>query len=653
MINDLAPIPTPEYARSAMKLLVSNVSMSDVGFRQRPGWGIVLLGLVGWQTLTTLSLFDADRSGRSLLDDRPILNGMHPLHWYHAVLGGRSWREGGFGSCYDPSFQAGYPKTPVFDAGSRPGELFVLLGGEQAASYKVGLACCCLMVPIVFAVAARWLGCGPGTACLTAAFAILWWWSGPVQRLLEEGHTDWLWAGMALVAHTALTIRFHLTASWADWLGLLLTAAVGWFSHPIVWLGFGLLFVPFFVIVATGHSVLWSLALWGAWGLGVGVNLPWLMDWWRHCWIQVPLPLDPASTLQVSFTQWLTRQVGADGADRGLAAFLLGLGLWGNLAWIIRRRWSTGGMFAATALLLPALSLGSAFWQPFEAIGLSKLLVLAGFFAVIPCASGLSDLANFLGRMTRHPVRGAALVFTAMAVLVVAFDGDVQTIVQRARQARPWHIGLNRDQHRLVATLRAATRPEARILWEERPEHPTPNWSALLPLYTERAFVGGLDSHARVDHAHARLTSTELAGRPLDDWTDSELSDFCERYNIGYIVCWSPKPLQRFRNWSSVSPMVPVRDWGEGWLMEVRRLPSFILKGKARVVQIDARRIALAEVEPEDGVLVLSLHYQDGFRITPNDIVAEREPDPDDPIPRLRLRIPRPTLRVMLTWGRP
>lgn len=636
-----------------MKSAVSNDSVIDVGFRQRPGWAIVLLGLVGWQTLTTLSLFDADRSGRSLLDDRPILNGLHPLHFYHATLGARSWRDGGFGLCYDPWFQAGYPKTPVFDAGSRPGELFLLIGGDSAASYKMGLALCCILVPVIVAVVARWLQCGPGTACLAAGIAIFWWWSGPSQRLLTEGHTDWLLAGLVLLLHTALTIRFHRTSSFLDWLGLAATAALGWFFHPIVWLGFGCLYLAFFVLVATAHSVVWSLALWLAWSLGIAVNAPWLVEWWRFCWIQMPLPFDPRQTLQVSLEAWFTQQLGAGLADRALAVFVLGLGWWGTLAWLIRGHTSSGLTFAATAILLPLLSLGSAFWQPLEAIGLSKLLVLAGFFAVVPCASGLRDLSEFLGRLTRHPIRGAALVLAALAGLVVGHQTEAEAVWRQARQARPWHVGLNRDQHQLVATLRAATRPEARILWEERPDHPTPSWSALLPVYTERAFLGGLDPQARVDYAHARLTSTHLAGRPLDEWTDSELSDFCERYNVGYVVCWSPKALQRFRAWPGASPVVPLRDWGDGWLLEIRRLPSFILKGKAQVAQLDARRIALAEVEPENGVLVLSLHYQEGFRITPNHIQAEREPDPDDPIPRLRLRIPTPTLRVTLTWGRP
>ena len=60
-----------------------------------------------------------------MLDDRPIVSGGHPLHLYHGFLGARSLRERGTASCYDPAFNAGYPKTPVFDSGSRPAELML------------------------------------------------------------------------------------------------------------------------------------------------------------------------------------------------------------------------------------------------------------------------------------------------------------------------------------------------------------------------------------------------------------------------------------------------------------------------------------------------------------------------------------------------
>ena len=47
------------------------------------------------------------------------------------VLGAEAFAERSTPCCYDPAFQAGYPKTPVFDSGSRPAELFLFLAGAR------------------------------------------------------------------------------------------------------------------------------------------------------------------------------------------------------------------------------------------------------------------------------------------------------------------------------------------------------------------------------------------------------------------------------------------------------------------------------------------------------------------------------------------
>ena len=70
----------------------------------------------------TLSLFGLDDPWQNLLDDQPIVSGRHPLHLYHGYLGAQTFRERGSLCCYDPAYQAGYPKTPVFDGGSRLAE---------------------------------------------------------------------------------------------------------------------------------------------------------------------------------------------------------------------------------------------------------------------------------------------------------------------------------------------------------------------------------------------------------------------------------------------------------------------------------------------------------------------------------------------------
>src|SRR6184192_2136621 len=120
-------------------------------------WYLIGLGLIVWQGWMTLTLFGPDHPWQRLCDDQPVVSGRHALHFYHGMLGAQSLRERGRLSCYDPAFQAGYPKTPVFDSGSRPAELFLVAagGGYHPAAYKIGLAICCCLVPALLMLASR------------------------------------------------------------------------------------------------------------------------------------------------------------------------------------------------------------------------------------------------------------------------------------------------------------------------------------------------------------------------------------------------------------------------------------------------------------------------------------------------------------------
>jgi len=77
------------------------------------------------------------------------------------------------------------------------------------------------------------------------------------------------------------------------------------------------------------------------------------------------------------------------------------------------------------------------------------------------------------------------------------------------------------------------------------------------------------------------------------------------------------------------------------------------LQGQARFLHADCRHIALADVIPEDGKVVLSMHYQAGMHVSPGRVLLEKEPDSCDPIPFIRLRMPGPVARLTLTWQQP
>ena len=109
----------------------------------------------------------------------------------------------------------------------------------------------------------------------------------------------------------------------------------------------------------------------------------------------------------------------------------------------------------------------------------------------------------------------------------------------------------------------------------------------------------------------------------------------------------SAATLARLRGWP-VAAALP----DGARLFAVARPHSFALKGRAVCLRADPQHVALADVQPEDGQVVLCLHYQAGLRASPSRVQVERELDPYDPIPFVRLRVPGPLTRVTLTWER-
>jgi hypothetical protein len=240
----------------------------------------------------------------------------------------------------------------------------------------------------------------------------------------------------------------------------------------------------------------------------------------------------------------------------------------------------------------------------------------------------------------------------AGVVLVLGVIGHefVLRHLSRWRGTTPLEIGLGPERLALVKTLQEKTQEQARILVEDRPDRrEAPRWTALLPILTNRAYLGGIDPDGWIEHSFPRLADQTLAGRSIAKCTDAELEDYCRHYNVGWAVCWSPAAVARFRAWQGTQSEIPILDEGPGSLFTFRP-QSFILKGKAQVLCIDRRRIALANVIPEDGRVVVSLHYQSGMQASPGRVQIERDPDPYDPIPFIRLRVPGPAALITLTW---
>jgi hypothetical protein len=629
---------------------------SSAGLRDQPVWLIAVAALVLAQAGLALALFGPERPWRAVTDERPILSGRHPLHLYHGTLGASAFAARGVTTCYDPHFQAGYPKTPVFDGGSRPAELFLFLGGGRyrPAAYKLGLFAFLLAVPLAFIAAARGVGLPAGVAALSGVGGIVLGWSQPIQRMIAEGQIDVLAAGLAAVVFVAWLSRYARTSGVDAVIVLAVTAVVGWYFHPLIWLGLGPIVLVYYLIFAPRHGPAWHLGLAGVTFAGIAPNAWWLVDWGKYWWLRQPpspenLPLPGVGSVLGNPLEYpsLFSCLPAGGL------FVL-VGVAGVvMLWRAGDRVSAGlAAFAAALAFLVAR--GARVWPAMPHDVPERLVVLSAAFLVPATAFGIW---NVLARARL----AQAVTFLAVAWLVLAGWADSRTR-PLARTARvvvePLLIGFNEDQQALIEVLRDETTPDARILWDEIVDNRSGwNWSALLPMLTDRAFLGGLDPDSGVEHSYCALCSRQLTGKMLTDWTDGDLEVFCRWYNVGWVVARSPAAVER---WGRFPRAKPVARLSEGGLPVVvyalDRPKSFILSGSAKWESADARRVTLTDVVPNsDGEVQLSLHNLEGLRVFPSYVRVEPMPDPTgrDPVHHVRLRLPGPIPRVTLVWENP
>lgn len=627
----------------------------ETGGRSRWIWVAVFLALVGWQAWVTLSLFGQDQPWDQLLNDQPIISGRHPLHLYHGLLGAQTLFEQGRLCCYDPSFQAGYPKTPVFDDGSRPAELFLALGGGtyQPAAYKIGLASCCCLVPFLLALAAWGVGMSRGPLCLTVALGLVVWWSGPCRDMLEAGDLDLLLAGQASLVHVTLLIRMDRSPSFLVWLGLFASGCLAWFAQPLLFLVVACpLLLVYYLSAGVRHGLGWHVAfLLGLVG-GVAVNWFWLVDWVSYWWIRVPLPFDVQYLPHRTFKAIWYGDFWGNAEDRIVALTLLCAGLPGLWFWNRGKNRVAArllGLGATGLFVLAVLRIG---WEPTGRLGTTKLLVSSLWFALLPAVYAGVEVSRILARWARSPLLAGLVVAALLGGIGWAAWPSAQALGMRCLTTTPLEIGLNSQQQAVVELLGRQTTPEARILWEDCSGQATfPRWTALLSLLTDRSFLGGLDPTAAVEFSFAGFVDRNLAGKPIKDWSAAELEDYCKRYNVGWIVCRSPEATARFRDWSMARQTGQFDEGGQAAsLFTVDRPHSYVLKGQATWLQAGPRRIVLGEVDAPDGKVVLSLHYQKGLVASPRRVQIEPGPDPSDPIPLVRLIIPGPVTRITLTW---
>jgi hypothetical protein len=603
----------------------------------------------------TLSLFGTDRSWENLRDDRPILSGRHPLHLYHGHLGARAFLKNGSSSCYDPAFQAGYPKTPVFDSSSRPAELFLLLaGGDYRPDvYKIGLATGSMLVPLVLVIASRGAGLNRRAVLLATILGLLVWWGHPCQLALQDGNLDLLLGCLATLTLSGLLIRYDRKPGMRALTGIVMTGFLSWLFQPLLQVLLLPLFLIYYLSVGARHRVVWSILLLAGLAASIGANYMWLRDWIGYWWLRVPLTPGELLPHRTMSTLW-NAPLWGEAIDRALALAMVGLGTLGGILLNKRGDRPAARLLGLGALLMILLGVGGILNDELGKFNTSTLLVPGLLFAVPLAAHSLEMTWRLLHTATGRTWLATSLMVGCLAA--VSLLVEVRDEVARGcTTVEPLRLGLTVAEQAIIDKVQQHTTTGARILWESTPRSTTvTGWTTLLPLLTGRSFVGGLDVGSGIEHMADDLTRQYLAGRLLTQTSDRELEDYCRRYNIGWVVCWTPSSIERFSHWNLAHKTEILGSNGEGALFTIKREHSFILKGKARWLGAELNRIRLAEVVPEDGVVVLSLHYQDGLLALPSRVKVDRDCKAEalQDIHFILLRMDAPVAHLTLSWSR-
>jgi hypothetical protein len=195
-------------------------------------------------------------------------------------------------------------------------------------------------------------------------------------------------------------------------------------------------------------------------------------------------------------------------------------------------------------------------------------------------------------------------------------------------------------------------------------------------------FIGGIYQTAFIKHhRQAAFGDFQLGDRTIDEWLPSQFRGYADTYNLGWVVCWSPLARFWFDRYEPAkrvgtiprysSPNRPVsrneREWnaiirragfdvarrymeeGESAyaVYRLERPHSYFLKGKGRVVNVEPDRVELADLEPDGGEVIVSLHWIESWKSDPPvPIIAS--PMPPDPIDFVKIKLTGPVDRLVL-----
>jgi len=167
----------------------------------------------------------------------------------------------------------------------------------------------------------------------------------------------------------------------------------------------------------------------------------------------------------------------------------------------------------------------------------------------------------------------------------------------------------------------------------------------LVPALMPRYLVGGPLPNAFIRHHYVSFHDGLFLNRPISEYSDRELAQKLELYNIRWAVAWSGPAKHRLEKFAFAKPAARFDDLE---VFEFSLEPGWFLAGTG-ALKADYDRIELNNLKPENNIVVLKIHWLDGFKARPDCEIFRAEAG-GDPIGFLGLK--NPASEVLLEYER-
>jgi hypothetical protein len=650
---------TRKKRRIASKFRTARDEQGRFGWNQT--FSLTVVGIISCLHLCGLAALFSPASG--IFNTQPLIDQDWGLHFHHLNSLVAFWYQDKMVWGYNPFFMAGYPSNTIQDLSIKFFEFVALLLSTIALLpiqwFKITAFLAMASVPWLMYFAARNFFFGHDTKHLIATLAALcgtiYWWNSLPREMFFYGMLGFPVASYLSILGVSLFYRIARSSEKFGW------AHIGWliFAMAILPLHIQSIvsFLPPMIALlvieprlVTRRLVAWSAA---ATALAFLVNSAWLIPAFGHraddasAAIVDQLPLFASANPFTFFLDYL----GPNGfwtfrpsfMEKGVRVALLVLGIMGMPKLLHSDKRQVGIMLtSASVVLFTVTYFGALFpmiraWQPLRfKVPFDLMLTLGASYAMsewlrstknsrsawIPALVGLGIGAFFINL--------AQTEFTARLQLRSQFIPELKAIVD-------W---IDRE-----------TPADARLLFEESGDetgfvYDRTYLSSFLPYLTGRQLIGGPINLYNDRHHFAEFHSGKLFQKEPQPISDSELRNYLRLYNIGAVVAFDPRSIQRLQ---SIPGLVTVEQRiGPIHLMKVNQPLSWFQVGEGSV-KAGYNRLELSGLKGNE--VVLKYHWVDGLRAVPPTRI-EPVQVADDPIPFIKLVNPPAavTLRIAASF---